>query len=137
MGVWCVCVQSPLLSVFHSRFYTSYPISYLFSCLGLGLSISLSISNNTDCFTSFICGFVVWVSLISAHLCHGLFSLSGLWFPPVNVGESGMTDFRPCLFSSGSSEARISTLSMAGASPTRLHLASIFSHPVFHCSWSL
>lgn len=69
--------QSPI-SVLHSIFYTSYPISYLFSCLGLGFSISLSFSNNKGCFTGFISGFVVWVSLIPAHLCCRLFSLVGL-----------------------------------------------------------
>lgn len=120
----CVCIQSPLLVVLSSRFYTSYFISYLFSCLGLGLSISLFFSNNKGCLNGFICGFVVSVAFFSAHPCDCLFSSGGVLFAgfPVSAGEC---DWQISALASMNSEARMFTLSMAVAAPNRLHLTSI------------
>lgn len=71
---------------------------------------------------------MVWVAFFSAHpVAASSPLLECYWLGFLLMLVSVMTDFSPCLFSNTDSEARMSPLSMAVATPNRLHTSLSFS----------
>lgn len=77
---------------------------------------------------------MVWVAFFSAHpVAASSPLLECYWLGFLLMLVSVMTDFSPCLFSNTDSEARMSPLSMAVATPNRLHTSLSFSLIVLVC----